>query len=94
MSGTPVIDIKPYVPYVDSLEARSPFKEKPEFKKVLWKCDKVTEWELIEKVIALDPRPGQEKQSHEEYGVTIAGYNIRFRFLVDHFEIISLVRLK
>lgn len=94
VNGTPIYDIKPYVPYVDSIEAKSPFEEKPVFHKVKWLCDKVPESSLIEKVIALDPRPGQDKEVSEEYGVSIGGYNIRFRFSVDTFEIISAVRLK
>lgn len=94
VSGTPILDIKPYVPYVDSLEARSPFKDRPEFFKVKWSCDKISDWNLIEKVIALDPRPGQDKDSLDEYGVSVAGYNVRFRFLRDHFEIISAIGIE
>lgn len=89
VDGTPIYDIKPYVPYVDSVEARSPFNEAPKIYPVKWNCEKVPEATLIEQVIALDPRPAQDKESAEEYGVSIAGYNIRFKFLKDHFEIIS-----
>jgi hypothetical protein len=92
LDGTPIFDIKPYVPYSDSIAAISPFHEKPFFKSVVWLCERVDEGDLIEKVIALDPRPGHDKSSNEEYGVSLAGYNVRFRFLVDHFEVISVVR--
>lgn len=91
VDGTPIYDIKPYVPYSDSVSALSPF-ERPESFSVEWKCEKPDEWELIEKVISLDPRPNQDKDSSDEYGVSIAGYNIRFKFLLDHFEIISVLR--
>jgi tRNA-Thr(GGU) m(6)t(6)A37 methyltransferase TsaA len=94
LNKTPIFDIKPYVPYVDSVQAKSPFHESPEFKKVIWNCEKVPEAILIEKVIGLDPRPGQDKDSNEEYGLSISGYNVRFKFLLDHFEVISVVRLK
>jgi len=94
LDGTPIFDIKPYVPYSDSIAAFSPFHEKPFFKSVVWLCERVEEGDLIEKVIALDPRPGHDKSSNEEYGVSLAGYNVRFRFLVDHFEVISVVRFK
>ncbi|MFP5385343.1 MAG: tRNA (N6-threonylcarbamoyladenosine(37)-N6)-methyltransferase TrmO [Bacteriovoracia bacterium] len=90
VNGTPIYDIKPYVPYADAIEARSPFFERPQFQKVEWKCEKVPESSLIEKVIGLDPRPGQEKDSLEEYGVSIAGYNVRFCYVLDHFEVISV----
>jgi hypothetical protein len=94
VDGTPIFDIKPYVPYVDHISARSPFLEAPQFQKVTWTCEKVSESELIEKVIALDPRPAQDKNSEEEYGVSVAGFNVRFRFLGDHFEIISAIRIE
>ena len=94
LNGTPIYDIKPYVPYVDSIEALSPFMERPPYIKVRWLCEKVQESDLIEKVISLDPRPGYDKTSKEEYGISLAGYNVRFRFLIDHFEIISIIRLE
>lgn len=90
VSGTPIFDIKPYVPYVDSIQAQTPFHEAPPFIPVKWLCEKVPESELIEKVIALDPRPGQDKEVTEEYGVSIAGHNIRFRFQGTEFEIVSV----
>ncbi len=93
VTNTPVFDIKPYVPYADSIEAISPFVDKPHFYPVKWPCEKVPESELIEKVIALDPRPGQDKKSQEEYGVSIAGYNVRFLFSEDEFRITSIKRL-
>jgi tRNA-Thr(GGU) m(6)t(6)A37 methyltransferase TsaA len=94
VDGTPVLDIKPYVPYCDHIEARSPFNEKPVFHSVRWECEKVSESDLIEKVIALDPRPGQDKESLDEYGVSIAGYNIRFKHSVGNFVIVSAIRLE
>lgn len=94
LNKTPVLDIKPYVPYVDSVEAKSLFHELPEFKNVIWKCEKVSESDLIEKVIALDPRPGQDKNSEDEFGVSIAGYNVRFKFSLGNFEIVSVIRIE
>ena len=92
VNGTPIYDIKPYVPYSDSIVATSPFTQ-PEVYKVVWKCEAPEEKELIEKVIALDPRPNQDKESSEEYGVSIAGWNVRFVFLGIHLEIVSVVRV-
>jgi tRNA (adenine37-N6)-methyltransferase len=93
VDGTPIFDIKPYVPYADRIDASGPF-EKQNTIDVKWSCEKVLESALIEKIIALDPRPQHDKNSTEEYGVSIAGFNVRFRFLVTHFEIISAVRIK
>lgn len=92
VSGTPILDIKPYVPYVDSIpEAKSLFQEKPEFKKVEWKCEfSGKEKNLIEKVVGLDPRPGHQKDHPDEYGVSLAGYNVIFRTEGENLVIISV----
>lgn len=81
VSGTPIFDIKPYVPYVDSIpEARSPFSVAPEFHPVKWDCEfEGKERSLIEKVISLDPRPAHQRDEADEYGVSVAGYNIKFK---------------
>lgn len=94
VDGTPILDIKPYVPYTDALiDARSPFSEAPVFLPVKWLCEPI-EKELVEKVVGLDPRPAQEKDNNQEFGLSIAGLNVRFRFLKTHFEIVSAIRLK
>ena len=90
VSGTPIFDIKPYVPYTDSIDALSPFSQAPEFHEVKWLCEAPSEKALIEKVVALDPRPGQDKASGDEYGVSIAGYNVRFKYSAPYFEIKSV----
>lgn len=97
VSGTPILDIKPYVPYSDRINAAvsADFDEIPAALPVIWKCQiDANVKSLIEKVIALDPRPGMDKSSEEEFGVSIAGFNVRFKFSVDHFEIVSAIRLE
>lgn len=93
VDGTPIFDIKPYVPYSDRIDADSPF-EKQNTYAVKWNCEKIPAASLIEKVIALDPRPQHDNDSQDEYGVSIAGYNVRFKFLITHFEIVSAVRVE
>lgn len=94
VDGTPILDIKPYVPYTDSIvSAKSPFTEAPVFLPVKWLCDPV-EKELVEKVIGVDPRPAQDKASTEEFALSLADYNIRFRFAGTHFEILSAEKIK
>lgn len=91
VSGTPILDIKPYVPYSDQIKEAQAlnFEAPPVAKKVEWSCEAPGEKNLIEKVIALDPRPGQDQDSEEEYGVSIAGFNVRFRMKQGTFEILS-----
>jgi tRNA-Thr(GGU) m(6)t(6)A37 methyltransferase TsaA len=91
VDGTPIFDIKPYVPYVDAIAAVSPFNMRPELKPVIWKCNKVSSAaSLIEKVISLDPRPGQDRNSEKDYGVSVAGFNVRFSMRENQFEILSV----
>jgi tRNA-Thr(GGU) m(6)t(6)A37 methyltransferase TsaA len=81
VDGTPILDIKPYLPYVDSIDKATAnnFSEKPQQYQVIWECSQPQEANLIEKIIGLDPRPGHEKKSQEEFGVYVAGYNVRFK---------------
>lgn len=83
MNGTPIFDIKPYIPYCDSVknaEAKI-FDSSPGFLSVHWRCPYEGTVELrtlIEKVIGLDPRPAQDKKENYSYGVSVGGYNVRF----------------
>jgi tRNA (adenine37-N6)-methyltransferase len=94
LDHTPIIDIKPYVPYTDAYHhAQSgPFQKAPDLLPVSWKVDhqfltKDTQ-RLIEKVIALDPRPGFDRD--EVFGISVAGFNVRFKFLSGAFEILEV----
>lgn len=90
---TPIMDIKPYVPYVDRVEATSPFEERPHDLSVKWSCPRVPDSALIERVLSLDPRPSHEKQSSEIFGVTLAGLNVRFRMVEGEVEVLSVTRV-
>ncbi len=90
VDGTPILDIKPYLPYVEAPSGPSVFSHPPEFMKVLWDCPKVADHLLIEKVISLDPRPGQDKNSNQEYAVSIAGLNVKFYFDGEMFHVVSV----
>lgn len=92
VSGTPILDIKPYIKYVDAVESANSgsFTQAPEFKSVEWLVEKPKEWILIEKVIALDPRPSFDQD--QEFGVSIAGFNVRFQFVDGVFKILKTTR--
>lgn len=92
VDGTPILDIKPYIPYADSLpEASAKLFEAPEKFKVTWKCSPPVEQKLIEEVIGLDPRPGHQKEDGSVYGVSIGRYNVRFQKSQDGFEILEVI---
>ncbi len=88
--GTPIYDIKPYVPHSDCItDAAGGFTEeilKPEND---YRLDVVLpeeiaaqfsprEREALTGVLRLDPRPSYQKDGRE-YGLTFAGKNVRFR---------------
>ena len=87
MDGTPILDIKPYIPYADSRpEARGGFADSVPFRSV--KC--VISPELLERfpadrqealigVLEQDPRPTYQDDPERIYGFGFAGKEIRFR---------------
>lgn len=86
VSGTPVLDIKPYVPYVDSVpQAVNGFAESaPSMMPVLWYEEILTQLEdnpafkkLIEQVLQQDPRPQYHAlEAGREYGMLLDQYNV------------------
>lgn len=86
MDGTPIFDIKPYIPYSDSLpdalggftDHAGDFLLKVVFPEDL--LDRVapdTQQALIG-VLSHDPRPSYQRDPERIYGLSFAGYNIRF----------------
>lgn len=91
LNGTPLLDIKPYVPYADALpQAQSGFAASPEQAGELQvlAAPEVLAPVPPEKIPALlavlaqDPRPayhaGQQEQERV-YGLSFAGFNVRFQ---------------
>lgn len=86
LDGTPLFDIKPYLPYADSRpEARTGFVAESEWEPLtvefsLPLLDKVPvdKREMLLQVLAQDPRPAYQDDPERIYGMTFAGQNIRF----------------
>ncbi len=86
MDGTPIYDIKPYLPYVDShADVRGGFTdhhawnqlqvEMPDdLRKILSKEDAIA----LEKSLALDPRPHYHDDENREYGLPYKDLDIIF----------------
>ena len=101
MDGTPIYDIKPYIRYadarpeavcgyVDTLQERS-------LKVVLPKelSEKIEEKTIIPSLIEtlqLDPRPSYHDDPEREYGMSFAGYNIRFTVSEDILTVRSVTQ--
>jgi len=100
VDGTPILDIKPYIPYADSIpDATSGFAPTaPNLLKVQWhpelnlsKLEPATQ-QLIENTLAVDPRPAYQKGNSENsrtYGCQICGYNIRWSVTENTLLIVS-----
>lgn len=84
VDGTPVLDIKPYVPYADAVLQASGglFAEAPEKVPVRWECDPpadgVTRF-IIEDSLSLSPQPAYHEDAGREYAVAIADHEVRWR---------------
>ncbi len=85
--GTPVYDIKPYIPYADShSEARGgftqdmPYKELDvEFPEELLARIAPEKRKALLAVLRQDPRPHYQDDPERVYGMAFGGYEIRFR---------------
>lgn len=87
MDGTPIFDIKPYIRYADSrpdaacgyvddlMERRLRVRISPEL--VARVSDDDVLATLVE-TLSLDPRPSYHNDPNREYGLSFAGYNVRF----------------
>lgn len=83
VDGTPVLDIKPYVQYADSIpEARSGFASgPPPAMTVVWECHSEVPPEvriIIDESLALQPQPAYHDQPTREYATEIGGWRVRW----------------
>lgn len=85
-NGTPIFDIKPYLPYVDSVaEAQGGFSEehKKDFVSVIFEAkidiDDALKTEITE-ILCLDPRPQYQNDENRVYGISYANKEIKFVF--------------
>lgn len=86
MDGTPILDIKPYIPYADSHpEAREGFTSggwermlEVEFSPELLARVPEDKQAALIGVLANDPRPSYQKDPERVYGLTFGGLEVRF----------------
>lgn len=87
MDGTPIVDIKPYLPYTDAHpEATGGFAEAVRENKlhvtaapgILNKLSTEKQSALLE-ILAEDPRPAYQEDSERIYGFLFADYEIKFK---------------
>ena len=97
MDGTPIIDIKPYVPYADAHpEALGGFapspKETIEVKSPPELLQKLPEGqrEALLGVLAQDPRPQYQNDPVRVYGMSFGGWDVKFRVKDGVLTVLSL----
>ena len=99
MDGTPIFDIKPYLPYCDAHpEALGSFGQEHKDERITVEFPK----ELLERlpkekqnaaleVLRQDPRAAYQKQPDYVYGMDFAGYDIRFRVRENVLKVVDVV---
>lgn len=86
MDGTPVFDIKPYVPFADSHpEAKGGFTDQTkeyglavEIPEELLGILPEEKRDPLRAVLAQDPRPSYQEDPDRVYGMEFAGYEVKF----------------
>ena len=86
MNGTPILDIKPYIPYSDCHpEAAGGFTQTAgdflldvNFPAELLEKIPEAKREALLGVLSHDPRPSYQKDSDRVYGLTFGGYDVRY----------------
>lgn len=86
MDGTPIYDIKPYLPYTDSHpDARSGFATRPteqllevEYSQSVLSTIPAHLQQALIDVLAHDPRPQYHNDPTRIYGMSFAGYEVKF----------------
>ena len=98
MDGTPIFDIKPYIPYGDShpdatggfTDQAKDFILKVQFPQHL--LDKIPQDKQSAAigVLSHDPRPAYQKQADRVYGLNFAGFDIRFQVSNDTLTVLEV----
>lgn len=98
MDGTPIVDIKPYLPLADSIpEATGGFTDKVNFTPLtvqfpqseLEKIPKEKRDSLI-KILSEDPRPAYQKNADRIYGFRFSDWNIKFTVAENILEVLRI----
>lgn len=100
VDGTPVYDIKPYLPYADSVpEARGGFTDAAAWKPLEVDCPPELLARLPEdrragllEVLACDPRPSYQSDPTRSYGFSFAGCEVRFCVESERLTVLEIVQ--
>ncbi len=98
VDGTPILDIKPYLPYAESIgDAKGSFTESAskvrlyvDFPQDL--IDKIDEKkrQAVKELLSLDPRPGYHDDPLRVYGMEFDKYDIKFTVSGETLKVVSV----
>lgn len=101
MDGTPIFDIKPYIPYSDAKETATggftdrvgDFLLKVDFPQPLLELLPEEKREAAAKVLSHDPRPSYQKKPGRVYGLRFSDFDIHFTVEEDVLTVTEVVRV-
>ena len=101
LDGTPIIDVKPYLPYVDSHpEASGGFalQEKEGSLDIVFPTEMLSvipesKQEALKAVLKQDPRPQYQNDPERIYGLEFAGYDVRFKVKENLLSVVEVEKI-
>lgn len=101
MDESPIFDLKPYIPYSDSIpDAKGGFTDTFKKKQLevifpenLLSCFSEEKQKTIIEILSLDPRPAFQDDPDRIYGVTFAGFDVRFQIKNKTLKVTEVVKL-
>ena len=98
MDGTPIFDIKPYIPYSDSFpdalggftDTADDFLLDVDFPQELLESLPESKRQAAIGVLSHDPRPSYQRKPDRVYGLTFAGFDIRFKVSEDILTVVEV----
>ncbi len=98
LDGTPIFDIKPYIPYADChpeatggfTDSAGDFLLSVDFPPNLLNRLPAGKQEAAAAVLSHDPRPSYQRTPGRVYGLSFAGYDIRFTVEENHLQVLDV----
>ena len=98
MDGTPILDIKPYIPYADCqpgatggfTDTAGDFLLQVHFPPELLKLVPEDRQAALIGVLSHDPRPSYQRNPDRVYGMAFAGVNVRFQVAEDVLTVVAV----
>ena len=101
MDGTPIFDIKPYIPYGDChpealggfTSTAGDFLLTVDFPQHLLELLPENKRDAALELLSHDPRPSYQAQTDRVYGLSFAGFDIRFSVSSNILTVIDVIKL-